>query len=426
MPAIQAVKGARDFYPEDLALRRWMYERIRRVSESYGYQEFDGPFLERLELYAAKSGEELVKEQSFVFPDRGGEMITLRPELTLSLARMIAARSSTLPRPIRWWSFGPFWRYERPQKGRAREFYQWNIDLLGPENAQADAEIASVAAALFRAVGLGPDRIRILVNNRRLVDSQLEALGIPADRRPGLLRAIDRRDKTTAAAWASQVQQEGLSAEQFAGLAAMLENKQAWREAPELTAFFDAAETLGASDYLAYDPTVVRGLDYYTGTVFEARDTGGRHRAVLGGGRYDNLVADVGGDPVPGVGFALGDVVLGLVLRENDALPDLRPSPSQVLVTAFDEASIQDSLRLAVDLRAEGLKAEWYPQADRLPKQLKYADRLGIPIALIAGPDERDAGTVTVKDLRSRQQLQVPRAELGRRLRQMLEPPRGS
>ena len=180
---IQGVKGARDFYPEDMAVRNWLYRIIQGVSEEYGYQEFDGPFLERVDLYAAKSGEELVKEQSFVFPDRGGDMITLRPELTPSLARMVAQRQKELTLPLRWWSFGPFWRYERPQKGRAREFFQWNIDLIGATSPEGDAEIAAIAAAFFRRAGLAPDEVSILVNNRRLMDQQFQKLGIPAELR---------------------------------------------------------------------------------------------------------------------------------------------------------------------------------------------------------------------------------------------------
>jgi histidyl-tRNA synthetase len=166
MAAILPVKGTRDFYPEAMAFRTWLYDKVRQVSQAFGYREYEAPYLERLELYAAKSGDELVREQAYVFPDRGGELIALRPEVTPSLARMVAARSSELPRPIRWWSFGPIWRYERPQKGRSREFFQWNIDLMGVETAEADAEIAAVAVELFRAVGLGPDQIRLLVNNR--------------------------------------------------------------------------------------------------------------------------------------------------------------------------------------------------------------------------------------------------------------------
>src|SRR5512136_1697104 len=176
---IQSVKGTRDFYPEQMALRVWLYNTIRAVSERFGYQEYEGPILESIALYAAKSGEELVKEQSFVLTDRGGDELTLRPELTPTLARMVAQKQNMLPKPIRWWSFGPFWRYERPQKGRTREFFQWNIDLVGVDSPQADAEIASIGASFFRAVGLGPEVIRILVNDRRLAERQLTQIGIP-------------------------------------------------------------------------------------------------------------------------------------------------------------------------------------------------------------------------------------------------------
>jgi histidyl-tRNA synthetase len=421
MPAIQPVKGARDFYPEDLASRRWLNERIRQVSESFGYQEWDGPFLERLELYAAKSGEELVKEQSFVFPDRGGELITLRPELTPSLARMVATRSAALPRPIRWWSFGPFWRYERPQKGRAREFFQWNIDLLGPVNPQADAEIATIAAAFFRAVGLGPDQVRLLINNRRLADAQLEDLGVAQGGRAGVLRLLDRKDRLSPQAWAADARALGLTQEQLDRIEAILADGQAWKRSEELVAFFDAVDAMGAADYVQYDASVIRGLDYYTGTVFEAREAGGEYRAILGGGRYDDLVAAVGGDPVPGVGFAMGDVVTGLVLDKYGVRPAPQPAPADVLVPTFDATSLEANLRLATSLRAAGLRVEWYPQADRLPKQLKYADRRSIPYVAIQGPDELNAGTITVRDLRSRAQTTVGLGEVVGYLKRLLE-----
>src|SRR4030042_6821380 len=176
---ISPVKGTRDFYPEAMASRQWLYGELARVSRSFGYQEYEGPILESLALYEAKSGQELVKEQAFCFTDRGGDQIALRPELTPSLARMVAARQGQLPLPIRWWSFGPFWRYDRPQKGRTREFFQWNIDLLGPESPEADAELAAIAAAFFHAVGLGPETVNLLVNDRRLAESQLQAIGLP-------------------------------------------------------------------------------------------------------------------------------------------------------------------------------------------------------------------------------------------------------
>ena len=417
MPIIPSVKGTRDFYPEDLALRRWLYEHIRAVSESYGYQEYDGPFIERLELYAAKSGEELVKEQSFVFADRGGDMVALRPELTLSLARMVAQRSGSLVQPIRWWSFGPFWRYERPQKGRTREFFQWNIDLIGVESPEADAEIASVGARLFQALGLGPQAIRILVNDRRLAERQLDGLGIQPGMRPAVFRLIDRREKLSPQAWSAFALEVGLTPEQLQGLRAILENRDAWKESPELGAFFEAAADLGVANYLAFDPTVIRGLDYYTGIVFEASDASGEHRAVLGGGRYDNLVADVGGERLPGTGFAMGDVVVGLVLEAAGVRPKLRTSPSRVLVTTFDASTRPASLALCQALRQEGLAAEWYPEPGRMPRQLKYADRQGIPVVAILGPQELGSSSVTLKHLPTGRQISCPLPEAAAQVR---------
>jgi histidyl-tRNA synthetase len=420
MAIIQPVKGTRDFYPEDLAFRRWLYEHIRAVSESFGYQEYDGPFIERLDLYAAKASEELVKEQSFVFADRGGDMVALRPELTLSLARMVAQRSKSLVQPIRWWSFGPFWRYERPQKGRTREFFQWNIDLIGVDSPQADAEIASIGASFFRAVGLGPQAVRILVNDRRLAERQLEQIGIPPRLWQTVFKLIDRRDKLTASAWSAYALELGLDTDQFTSLQKVLEDTEAWRISPELVAFFTAAEALACAEYLAYDPTVIRGLDYYTGIVFEARDKAGDHRAILGGGRYDNLVADVGGERLPGTGFAMGDVVLALVLDASAARPALRTSPSQVLVTNFDTATQQASLIACQELRKAGLYAEWYPEPGRIPRQLKYADRHGIPVAAILGPDEAQAGQLTLKHLPTGRQITCPQAEAAQRIRELL------
>ncbi len=420
MPDIQAVKGTRDFYPKEMAFRTWLYDQIRQVSASFGYQEYDAPFLERLELYAAKSGEELVKEQSFVFPDRGGDLLALRPELTPSLARMIAARVKTLPAPIRWWSFGPFWRYEKPQKGRTREFFQWNIDLIGLDLPAIDAELAAIAATFFDNVGLSPAKVQIMVNSRRLVDRQLADLGVPDERRPDLYHLIDRRDRMSLPAWDAYAKESGVDDTLLAGIHRLFADENAWKTSDDLTAFFDAGRSLGIDAYLRFDPSIIRGLDYYTGVVFEARDAKGEHRAILGGGRYDNLVADVGGDPVPAIGFAMGDVVIGLVLEAADALPSLKTSPAQVLVTNFDAALAPQSLALAAELRHTGLRVEWYPESARMGKQLKYADRYGIPLVAILGPEEVQAGTVTLKDMRSGEQATCPRDKLGNELERRL------
>ena len=420
MPAIPPVKGTRDFYPEAMAFRNWLYDKVRQVSQSFGYREYEAPFLERLELYAAKSGDELVKEQAYVFPDRGGDLIALRPELTPSLARMVAARSASLPRPIRWWSFGPIWRYERPQKGRSREFFQWNIDLLGVESPEADAEIAAVAVALFRAVGLGPEVIRLLVNNRKLAEEKYLSLGIARQQLPAAFRLVDRRDKMSDTEWQDYGEELGLERSSVAGLARLLEDLDGWRESSELRAFFEAAEALGAAEYLRFDPTIVRGLDYYTGTVFEARDAQGRLRAILGGGRYDDLVSDVGGDRVPGTGFAMGDVTIGLLVEQAGAAPGAPPPGAQILVCWVDESARLESLRTANDLRRAGLSVEWYPSAERLPRQLKYADRQSIPLALIIGSREIESGEFALKDLRDGSQVSVPREMLVSRISSLI------
>jgi histidyl-tRNA synthetase len=413
---IQSLKGTRDFYPEEKAVHSWLYGKIAEASREFGYQEWDGPFLEKIDLYAAKSGEELVKEQAFVFPDRGGDMITLRPELTPSLARMVAQKQGELVFPLRWWSFGPFWRYERPQKGRTREFFQWNIDMIGTSNPESDAELIAVAATFFQKVGLRSDQVRILVNNRRLMDASMAELGIAADLRGQVIRLIDRKDKLRPEEWDGYVLELGLSASQVAELKAMLEKPDLWQKSDELRRVFGVLEAIGLGEYVRFDARIIRGLDYYTGTVFEARDLDGG-RAILGGGRYDNLVYDVGGDPLPAVGFAMGDVMMTIVLQKYGLIPELGLTPAGVLVTIFDESSLIAAYRLTAELRKAGVGAAVYPEPAKLMKQLKYADRLGMKLALIVGPDEEAAGVVTIKDLAARTQTTVKREELAEMLK---------
>jgi histidyl-tRNA synthetase len=423
---IQSVKGTRDFYPEEMAARSWLYETIRRVSERFGYQEYEGPFLETIELYAAKSGEELVNQQSFVFPDRGGNTITLRPELTPTLARMVAQRQGQLVYPLRWWSFGPFWRYERPQKGRGREFFQWNIDLIGPDTPEADAELIAIAASFFKETGLAPEQVSILVNDRRLMNRQFEQLGIPEGRRGEVLRWIDRRDKMSLEEWEAYGREAGLSKTQLGEMKARLENHDLWKESTELGRVFSAVEAMGVGEYVRFAPHIIRGLLYYTGTVFEAWDMAGEFRALFGGGRYDNLVSDVGGDPLPATGFALGDMVITLILKKFGCLREgLGGSPAPVLVTVFDEGSFTASFALASKLRSAGINAACYPEAVKLAKQIKYADRMGFRVAAILGPEERARGEVNLKDLRSGSQRSVPESGAAAAVLEMLASPHG-
>jgi histidyl-tRNA synthetase len=418
---IQTVKGTREFYPEEMALRKWLYSKIGQVSQSFGYQEYDGPFLESIDLYAAKSGEELVKEQSFVFPDRGGNLITLRPELTPSLARMVAQRQNQLVYPLRWWSFGPFWRYEKPQKGRTREFFQWNIDLVGVDSPEGDAELIAIAAEFFKAVGLTSGEVKILVNDRRLMDAQISKLGIdkPEDKKK-MLGIIDRRDKLNAKDWEAYVVESGFTNAQLEGLKTVLNDKDLYRTSETMLQFFAALKALGVDQYVTYDPRVVRGLDYYTGIVFEARDVSESARAILGGGRYDNLVGDVGGSPLAGVGFAMGDVVMPLILEQFGKLPQLVLNPAKVLVTVFDENCLTYSLSIAATLRAAGINVVTYPEISKIGKQFKYADRVGARYVIVAGPDERDRKIIQVKDMQNGEQNTVNFNEVVSALQKMI------
>ena len=408
---IRSVKGTRDFYPDEMAKRVWLIQKLEQASRAFGYEQYEGPCLETIDLYAAKSGEELVKEQAFVFEDRGGDPISLRPELTPTLARMISSKQNELVFPLRWWAFGPFWRYERPQKGRTREFYQWNIDLIGSDSVQADAELMAVAATFLKLVGLKSEDVKLFVNDRRLMDRKLTEIGINGALKPDMLRMIDRIDKQPADVWDKNVSELGLNAAQITQIKALLSNMELWKESAELSQLFAALDSLGVAEYVSYDPKIIRGLDYYTGTVFEAHETKGNFRAILGGGHYANLVADVGGKPLPGVGFAMGDVVIMLVLEAFGLLPTELTHTDSIFVTVFNEEMLTESTKLAGELRAAGLNVIM-TEPDKLGKQFKYADRLGLKTALVLGPDELVENTVVVKNLKTFEQIKVPRADL--------------
>ncbi len=417
---IQSVKGAREFYPEDMALRNWIYQTIKTVSHSFGFQEYDGPYLETVALYAAKSGEELVKE-NYAFPDRSGEMITLRPELTPSLARMIAQRQKQLNYPLKWWSYGPFWRYEKPQKGRTREFFQWNIDTIGIASPEADAELVAIGANLFKQLGLSPDQVKILVNNRQLINQELFELGIKEELHLAVIKLIDRRDKMPLADWQQYAYEIGITDVHLNGILAILENLELWRKSSDLIRFFKTIDVLGVSEWVSYAPTIMRGLDYYTGTVFEAWDNNGEFRAILGGGRYNDLVGAIGGDRVPGVGFAMGDVVLGLVLKKFGCIPEaINQPPAKILVTVFDEEHQRYSLQIANTLRLAGFNVFYYPEAVKIGRQFKFGDRAGMGIAIVVGPEEAAQGLITIKNLMTGDQQTLRQDEAIKRIQLIL------
>ena len=417
---IRSVKGMRDFYPEGMAVRRWMFDIIREVSTQFGYQEFDGPCLEFIDLYAAKSGEELVKEQAFVFSSPGDDLLTLRPELTPTLARMVAQKQYEIPMPLRWWSIGPFWRYEKPQRGRTREFYQWNIDFVGTEAVVADAEIVAVAASFFKESGLSPDQVCIYVNSRRLMDTAFSRLKISESLSGKVFRLVDKLDKLSKENWHSYALDSGLTESQVNGLMELLNKQDLWQESQELVEFFELIRAYGVEDYVSYNPKVIRGLDYYTGIVFEAYELGGKSRAILGGGRYDNLVSDVGGKPLTGVGFAMGDVVIELILREKGVIPQELGARPQVIVTLFDETTMIESLQITNEIRNYGFTVVLYPDPDKLGKQFKFASKQSIPVAVVLGPDEIKNNQVAIKNLQTREQVTVKREELMAQIKDFL------
>lgn len=408
---IKPVKGTREFYPEQMALRNYINNMVREASQAFGYAEWDAPFIEPMELYAAKSGEELVKKQAFVFKDRGGEEVTLRPELTPSLTRMIAAKQGGLTFPVRWWSFGPFWRYEQPQKGRSREFFQWNVDLIGADSPEADAELIAVAASFLRSVGLTPRQALIFVNDRRLINTKFENLGIAPEKRLDVLNLIDRRAKMEPRKWDENALEIGLTIGQLDSMKTMLGNFDLWKDSAEMTRLFAAVDAMGVKDYVRFDPNIARGLLYYTGIVFEAFETtGSLKRAILGGGRYDNLLADVGGAPLPATGFAMGDVVIGIILQELGLIPEISPSPASVLVTVFDQSLWLESIALGAELRSDGINVTVYPEPVKLPKQFKYADKMKMKVVITLGPDEAIKNQVSIKNLMNGEQVSVMRA----------------
>lgn len=411
---LQPPKGFRDFYPEDFAVQQWLFSQMKEVSNLFGYVQYDGPLVETIELYAAKSSEELVKEQTFQITDRGGRTLALRPEMTPSLARMIAAKQQELGSPLRWFNIGPRFRYEAPQRGRTRQFTQWDADLIGPTTPEADAEIIALVATFFKKLGFSEQEVVIKVNNRRLMEFKASLLDFPKERIGELFQMIDKKDKMSEQKWLEYIQKQGLSGKQAENLQSILSDRDAAFESEELTQMFSTLKDMGLDKYVEFDPSIVRGLDYYTGTVFEARDRKGDFRAIVGGGRYDNLIELFGGTPLSGIGFACGDMVLLEMLKEYGKIPkDIPLSNTEILVTLFSSEQTRASIEIATLLRANNISTELFSDSTvKLEKQLKYADRKKIPYATIIGPDEEKKGQVVIKNLESRTQEVVSFSKL--------------
>ena len=413
MPPVARVKGTQDFYPDDWAQQVALREIMLAAGRGYGYREYEGPAVEYLDLYLGKSSEEIVTRQTFRIQDRDGKALLLRPELTPTLARMVAAREREIVLPARWQSFGQFFRYERPQRGRGRSFFQWNVDLLGSESAVADAEVIQVACALFKALGLGPAEVRIRINDRAAMEADLtRTFGVAAAQVRGVFAVIDRLDKVGDERAQGQLAELGLGDGQAADVVAFVGSPVS-DPAPRLATIMEQLAIGGHDEYVRLDRAITRGFDYYTGTVFEAWATGDLRRAIFGGGRYDDLTRQVGGKQrIPGVGMAVGDLALLELLRALDRVPAPAASGPTAVVTVFDGGLQPASARMAEALRRDGVAVELCLDPNqRLDRQLKHADRVGARYALIIGPDEAADGVATVKDLRRRTQERYPASD---------------
>ncbi len=415
-----ALPGFRDFYPDDLALRSHIFATWRRVAARYGFEEYDGPPLEPLDLYTQKSGAEIVG-QLYSFVDKGGRQVSLRPEMTPTLARMVATRASGLKKPIRWFAIPQLFRYERQQRGRLREHFQLNCDLIGEPGPLGDAEIIALAVDVLRAFGLGPADVRVRLSDRRALNALLLAAGIPEPSLPEAYQAVDKIERMRRDELGNQLRDAGFGPDQIEAVfrVAMLRGLEAVRqEARSLGAPADAIEPLarvvgaldamGLGDFVEVDCSIVRGLAYYTGTVFELFDAGRSLRAIAGGGRYDNLLNAFGGVDLPALGFGMGDVVLAELLRDR-GLAAPGAAAVEVFLAAVSEDDLPHVLRLGHELRDSGLAVEYALSPQPLGKQLKLADARGARLAVVIGPDDRARGEVALKDLRGKTQHAVPR-----------------
>jgi histidyl-tRNA synthetase len=442
---IPPVKGTRDFYPPEMARHNWIIDGWRQVSLRNGFEEYDGPIFEHLAMYQIKSGQEIV-EQLFSFQDRGGRDLAIRPEITPTLARMVNQQINSLPRPIKWFSVPRLCRAERPQKGRLREFYQWNIDIIGLDSPLADAEIIFTTVDYLRYVGLTPADVKVKMSSRKLLGAFLRSLGIPDDGIDSLYTLLDKKAKlppeTFAALLHEQVHDAGVAkrilefmeTRSFTELEKMLERQ----EDDEVSEAFDELSEverllreMDVKDYCAFDPSIVRGLAYYTGIVFEVHDIVGELRAICGGGRYDNLLRDFGGPPIAATGMGMGDCVLEILLDQKGLLkvPPHRQldyfiafvpkvellfeSPDGVVKSTPED----EAVRLTAQLRLRGYSADFSHESSGLGKQLKRAADGGAKVCIIIGAEFKE-GNLVVKDMTTGDQKTVSKDEFLRRLDQ--------
>jgi histidyl-tRNA synthetase len=415
----KSLKGFRDFYPEDMAARRKVLNDIYNVARTYGFREIDSPSVESLELFRIKSGEEILT-QTFNFCDKGNRDITLIPELTPTVARMVVEREKSLKRPIKWFSMPKMWRYEEPQSGRLREFYQLNVDIFGVPGPEADAEVIATGIAVMLKLKLEGEFI-FKVSDRRLMQGILESMGI-ADKKQAIFAAIDKRWKVTHAEFKGLLANAGLDDFKTGQLLSILDSRGPLSEAlprirslislqneatlagyESLEKLLDLLTMYHMEQYCELDPSVIRGLAYYTGTVFECYDTKGELRSIFGGGRYDKIIELFGGEPMPAVGFGMGDAVLEILMRRAKVWPEEKITTDYYILTTSPQY-METALFIAQALREKQFVVETDMLGRNFGNQMKYANAIGARYLLILGEKEMAGGQVSVKDMVSGEQ----------------------
>ncbi|QQR65018.1 histidine--tRNA ligase [Candidatus Kaiserbacteria bacterium] len=401
----EAYKGTRDFYPEDMAVQRYIFDTWSKTAESFGFARYDASILEPAELYRSKTSEEIVNEQTYTFIDRGEREVTLRPEMTPTVARMIAARKRDLSFPVRWYAIPNLFRYERPQRGRLREHWQLNCDMFGVNDIAAEIEMIALAYHTLTAFGATPDTFKIRLNDRALMEAwYAHIFHLDADSIRAVTRIVDRKHKVSAAEFKMMLGAIVPDTDRLiAGLDAT--TPEALREETTLSKIIDALKELGIAN-VVFDASLARGFDYYTGTIFEVFDTSPENsRSMLGGGRYNNLTGLFGGDAVSGIGFGMGDVVMKDFLLTHKLLPkDIHVTAPTLMVIPTDSAFNLESEKIAQTFRASDIRTAVDISDKKLAKKISAASDGGAQYVLVVGSDECASQSFILKQLSSKQE----------------------
>ena len=397
-------RGMRDFYPEDMAWRSRVFDAFRAAGEAAGFRQYDACVVESYELLARKAGEE-VGEQIYHFFDKSERHLALRAEMTPTLARMVAQRQKELSFPLKWTTIAQCFRYERMTKGRKREHYQWNLDIIGEDSVLAEAEVIGTACDALRRMGLSPADFKVHVSSRKFLGELLAKSGIAADRHAQVFLALDKRGKMPDAEIAAMLKDGGLSDAEIAATFAIMETKD-YSACPELVELFRLAEIAGFADCLEFDISVIRGLSYYTGVVFECFDTKGEFRAIFGGGRYDNLLTTIGGEPTSAVGLGFGDVVVTELLKARLG-EDAAAARKGVAIGFMFPEQRDAAVALAARLRKSGECVDLALRSQKPKKFFSHAAESGAAKAVFLGPDDVEKGVARMKDLSTREETEM-------------------